>query len=197
MSDPTPSDPRPPLEPALRQAQDEVSEVFAAISEFWGFTRTQGRIYGLLFTSPEPLGHSEIRDRLGISAGSTSMTLASLVEWGVLHRRGRLYDAETDMWKVITGVMRRREREHVVQAIERVATVVESLRTAAREGDPRMTFVLGRTERLLEFFRLGQDFLEAFVARHPLHGLLETIARRASRFPSLLPSRDRDVRIGV
>jgi DNA-binding MarR family transcriptional regulator len=185
------------LEAPLRRAQDEVSEVFAAIAEFWGFTRTQGRIYGLLFTSPEPLGHREIRDRLEISAGSVSMTLASLVQWGVLHRRGRLYDAETDLWSVITGVLRRREREHVELAIGRISAVVESLREAARSGSPRLIFVLGRTERLLEFFKLGHKFLEAFVVRNPLHGLLETMARRAAKFSSLLPSREHDVRIGV
>src|SRR5688572_29367706 len=101
---------------ALRQAQDEVAEIFGNIAAFWGFTRTQGRIYGLLFLSAEPLGHKDIQSRLGISAGSTSMTLASLAQWGVVRRRDRFYEAETDMWKVITGVLRRRERDQVNDA---------------------------------------------------------------------------------
>ena len=73
----------------IAKAQSEVAEVFGNIAAFWGFTRTQGRIYGLLFLSPEPLPFAEIKDRLGISAGSTSMTLQSLGDWGVVHRHGR------------------------------------------------------------------------------------------------------------
>ncbi len=60
---------------------------------FWGFTRTQGRIYGLLFITPQALSHGEIQKRLDISAGSTSMTISSLLHWGVLRRSGRLYAA--------------------------------------------------------------------------------------------------------
>jgi DNA-binding transcriptional regulator GbsR (MarR family) len=179
---------------ALERAQDEVAEIFGNIAAFWGFTRTQGRIYGLLFISPLPVAQAEIRDRLEISTGSTSMTLASLLDWGIVHREGRSYVAETDLWKAITSVMRRRERGQVIDAIQRMSRVVELLATAPDE--PSVRFALGRTERLLEFFKLGRNFLDAFVARSPLHGLLTSIARRTARFPALLARREPDVRIG-
>ena len=183
-----------PAERALRRAQDEVAEIFGNIAAFWGFTRTQGRIYGLLFISPRPVGQAEIRDRLEISTGSTSMTLTSLLDWGIVHREGRHYVAETDLWKAITSVMRRRERAQVLDAIERMGRVVEDL--ASSPDTPAVRFALGRTERLLEFFKLGRNFLDAFVARSPLHGLLTSIARRTARFPALLARRESDVRIG-
>ena len=179
----------------LRIAQDELSHVFGNIAAFWGFTRTQGRIFGLLFLSPEPLGHTTIRDRLSISAGSTSMTLNSLIDWGVVHRRGRLYSAETDMWKLITDVMRRRERAQVNDAISRVTQVVELL-AGAPLGSPRIRFALDRVEQLLGFFKLGRSFLDAFVARRPVHGLITRIARRTARFPAMLHNWDQNVRIG-
>lgn len=179
----------------LHAAQDAVAGLFGDIAAFWGFTRTQGRIYGLLFLSAEPLGHTEVRERLSISAGSASMTLASLVHWGVLRRRGRLYEAETDMWKVITGVFRRRERDQVVSAIERVHEVLERLRSTS-EGDttPAIRFARARVEQLLEFFELGRRFLDAFVSQGPIAGLLSTIAQRAAKFRSLTP--ENHVRIG-
>lgn len=189
----------------LGEAQEEIAEVFGNIAAFWGFTRTQGRIFGVLFLSPEPLGHSEIRARVGASAGSVSMTLASLVHWGVIHRRGRVYAAETDFWKMITGVMRRRERAQIDDAIDRVARVVETLTQAGRERDredkpsdasPAVAFALARTESLLEFFELGRRFLDAFVARHPVQGLLSSIAHKAARFPALLRHWGQDVRVG-
>jgi DNA-binding transcriptional regulator GbsR (MarR family) len=179
----------------LRAAQHEVAEIFGNIAAFWGFTRTQGRIYGLLFVSPEPVPQSELRERLEISAGSASMTLSSLLDWGVVHREGRMYVAETDLWKAITGVMRRRERAEVNAAIQRMAAVVQSLRDDGEQA-PRLRFALERTERLLEFFELGRSFLDAFVVRGPVHALLGNIARRAARFPALLSRRDPDVRVG-
>lgn len=189
------ADPESDTERRLRIAQDEVADVFGNIAAFWGFTRTQGRIFGLLFLSPEPLDHGAIRDRLGISAGSTSMTLASLLDWGVVHRQGRLYVAETDMWKLITNVFRRRERAQVNDAIHRVGQAIELL-AGAPLGSPRIRFALGRVETLQGFFKLGRSFLDAFVARRPVHGLITRIAQGTTRFPALLRSWDPNVRIG-
>ncbi len=179
----------------LRIAQDEIAHVFGNIAAFWGFTRTQGRIFGLLFLSPEPLDHGTIRDRLGISAGSTSMTLGSLIEWGVVHRRGRQYAAETDMWKLITDVLRRRERAQVNDAIQRVSQAIDLL-AGASLGSSNVRFALGRVETLLGFFKLGRSFLDAFVARRPVHGLITRIARGTTLFPAMLRNWDQNVRIG-
>lgn len=129
----------------LAQAQSEVSELFGNIAAFWGFTRTQGRIYGLLFLSPAPLTANQIRQRLEISTGSTSMTLTSLQGWGVVHRQGRQFVAETDIWKLITGVFRRRERAEVVDAITRMRAVVDAL---ARVPNPSAGVRFARARRI-------------------------------------------------
>ncbi len=179
----------------LRIAQDEIAHVFGNIAAFWGFTRTQGRIFGLLFLSPEPLDHRTIRDRLGISAGSTSMTLASLMDWGVVHRRDRQYAAETDMWRLITDVLRRRERAEVNDGIRRVSQAIELL-AGAPLGSSSIRFALGRVETLLGFFKLGRNFLDALVARRPVHGLITSIARGTTLFPAMLRNWDQNVRIG-
>ena len=187
----------PDLPASVVAAQDDLSEVFGNISEFWGFTRTQGRVFGLLFLSRRPLGQREIRHRLDISAGSASMTLASLVRWGALHRRGRQYEAETDLWKVITGVLRRREREQVDDAITRVEHALATLRgNADPTRDPDLQFAQARLSHLLQFFRLGRSFLEAFVGRKAVHNLIDTLARRAANFPFSL-SWKHDVRVGT
>lgn len=178
----------------LARAQLEVADVFGNIAAFWGFTRTQGRIFGLLFLSAEPLPHGEIRERLAISAGSASMTLASLQDWGVVHRQGRHYIAETDLWKLITGVFRRRERAEVVDAITRMAAVVDDL-ARVPDAPPRVRFALARAESLHGFFKLGRRFLDAFVARGgattKIHHLISALAERSTLFPALLrPSRE-------
>jgi DNA-binding transcriptional regulator GbsR (MarR family) len=178
----------------LRSAQDELAEVFGNIAAFWGFTRTQGRVFGLLFLSPIPLGHAEIRDRTGASAGSVSMTLSSLQHWGVVRREGRQFVAETDLWKMITGVMRRRERAQVDDAIERVSKIVAALEDID-DPPPAISFAHARVVQLHDFFQLGRRFLDAFVGRQKLSALLSTIAQRAARFQSRLRHWGDDVRI--
>lgn len=176
--------PTHPLPATLLWAQDELSEVCASIAEFWGFTRTQGRIFGLLLMSPEPLEHGAIRQRLEISAGSASMTLATLVDWGVLHREGRKYRAETDLWKLITQVLARRERAKVDDAVLRVAAVLAELtrlEDVTRPADPRISVVRTRLAYIHDFFQLGRSFLSALLSRGPVRGILGSLARRAAR----------------
>lgn len=176
----------------LTSVQDAVAEVFGDIAEFWGFTRTQGRIFGLTFMSPEPLGQSTIRARLKISAGGASQTLASLVEWGVLHREGRAYVAETNFFALITRVLRTREKGQVEHAIVRVKTAIDALRQtnaslSDRESDiaRQVAFAIERGDHLLGFFELGRDFLLALVERNPVRALLNGLARRAQRLRPL------------
>jgi hypothetical protein len=175
-----PEGPGEPLPAVVLRAQDEVAEVCAGIAEFWGFTRTQGRVFGLLLMSPEPLDHGTVRTRLEISAGSASMTLATLLDWGVLHRDGRKYRAETDFWKLITQVLERRERAKVDDAVDRVAAVLAQL-DAAGTRDPRIGFLRARLAYVHDFFKLGRSFLNALLSRGPVRGILGSLARRAAR----------------
>lgn len=172
----------------LASVQDAVIDVFGDIAEFWGFTRTQGRIFGLTYMSPLPLDQSTIRARLKISAGGASQTLASLVDWGVLHRDGRDYVAETNFFALITRVLRTREKGQVEHAIVRVSTAIDALRQVDADLDNHesaeardIAFAIERGEHLLGFFQLGRDFLLALVERNPVRALLNGLARRAQR----------------
>ncbi|MEM6294119.1 MAG: hypothetical protein AAGA54_22765 [Myxococcota bacterium] len=164
----------------LEDAQARISEVMGNIAEFWGFTRTMGRIFGLVYMSPEPMDQATVRTRLGISAGSASTTMAALLKWGVLQREGRLYVAETDFFKLITAVFRQREAAQVEQGIEAARDVVATLR-AADQDDPRIRFALQSAEHMLSFFEMGGSLLKAFVERSPVRAIINALARTASR----------------
>lgn len=173
----------------VERAKDRVSDVMGEIAEFWGFTRTMGRIFGLVYMSPEPLDQSTVRIRLGISAGSASTTMTALLDWGVLHREGRLYVAETNFFKLITAVLRQREAARVEHGILAAREVVAELRRADQD-DPSVRFALQRAEHMLGFFEMGGSFLEAFVERSPIRAILNGLARTASRLrPAPLPGR--------
>ena len=70
------------------------------------------------------------------------MTLAALGRWGVVHKiwvrgqRREHYQAETDFWKMISGVLNERERREIGAAVEVVGRAEASAR-AAQAAVPR------------------------------------------------------------
>ncbi|HEV3030043.1 MAG TPA: ArsR family transcriptional regulator [Polyangia bacterium] len=162
-------------EEELRRARDLGIDTCGRIAEFWGFTRTMGRAFGLLYLSHEPLPQAEIQARLGISAGSASMTLAALGRWGVVHRvwvrgqRREHYQAETDFWKMISGVLNERERREIGAAVEAVKRGVATARAAQVAAPRRLAaeaaFTAGRLERLHEICALGETLLDMLLGQ--------------------------------
>jgi len=159
----------------LTVARDLAIDACGRIAEFWGFTRTMGRAFGLLYLSREPLAQSELQERLGISVGSASMTLAALGRWGVVHKvwvrgqRREHYQAETDFWKMISGVLNERERREIGAAVE----VVSRAETAARAAQAAVRgpakadadFVVERVTRLGEICRNGETMLDMLLGQ--------------------------------
>jgi DNA-binding transcriptional regulator GbsR (MarR family) len=166
----------------LTHARDLGIDTCGRIAQFWGFTRTMGRAFGLLYLSREPLPQTEIQKRLGISAGSASMTLSALGRWGVVHRvwvrgqRREHYQAETDFWKMIAGVLNERERREIgaaVAVVERAEAGARAAQTSARAQPAaagkklkvEADFVALRLSRLREICRLGETMLDMLLGQ--------------------------------
>jgi DNA-binding transcriptional regulator GbsR (MarR family) len=162
-------------EEELGRARELGIDTCGRIAEFWGFTRTMGRTFGLLYLSHEPLPQAEIQARLRISAGSASMTLAALQRWGVVHRvwvpgqRREHYQAETDFWKMISGVLNERERREIGAAVEAVRRAVAGARAAEAAAPKRLAaearFTGERLERLHEICALGETMLDMLLGQ--------------------------------
>jgi len=156
-------------------AQDLVVDTFGRIIEFWGFTRTMGRIFGLLYLSPEPLGLQDICDRLHISAGNASMTLNGLLRWGVVRKvwikgeRRDFYEAETDYWKMISGVLNERERREIRlanESVDRAIALTKAARAQAKgDSKKQIEFTLDRLEKIQGLFRLGETILDTLLSK--------------------------------
>jgi DNA-binding transcriptional regulator GbsR (MarR family) len=149
----------------------EVADAVGALMEFWGFKRVMGRLWATLYLEGEPLSAPELCDRLGISAGAASMTLAELEHWGVVVRsrrpgdRREYFEAETDIWKMVSRVLRERE---LVQ-IERALEVFERARAAltARKQGAVEAFQArrkaDRIARLADLAKVGRSLVTAIV----------------------------------
>jgi HTH-type transcriptional regulator, glycine betaine synthesis regulator len=71
---------------ALRESERIVSDSVGRLMEFWGFKRNMGRVWTVLYLSPEPLTAGDLRDRLQLSSGAVSMTLTELLRWGTIRK---------------------------------------------------------------------------------------------------------------
>ena len=48
----------------IRAAELRVAEVIGGLMEFWGFKAVMGRLWTILYLSPEPLSAAELGERL-------------------------------------------------------------------------------------------------------------------------------------
>jgi HTH-type transcriptional regulator, glycine betaine synthesis regulator len=148
-------------------AELEVADSVGRLMEFWGFKRPMGRIWTLLYLSPEPLGAAEIGDALRMSAGAVSMAMGELVKWGAVKKSWRpgerrdFYEAETSIGRLVQRVLRERE-------LSLVRGFGEALDAAQRalpnERGENLAFKRERLDELQRLSKLGETLLTALVA---------------------------------
>jgi len=162
----------------IRVAELRVAEVIGGLMEFWGFKAVMGRLWTILYLSPEPLSAAELGERLQASTGAVSMALADLQKWGVVKKAWRpgerrdFYEPETSIWKMVTRVFRERELAFVRAAIEAFETTRKQLAKlrASSDGDTkkRIKFIDGRLSSLLTLSRIGEGLLMMLSSGQPV-----------------------------
>ncbi len=170
-----------------------VAEQVGALMELWGFRRQLGRIWAVLFLSERPLAAPELCDRLGISTGLLSMSLAELRTWGVVRGvsvegdRKEHYQAETNVWKLVAHVLRERERKAVEGALQAFERTLADVRTFGIDPDPevrslarfkarRLEMLAGLCQAALGILKVLLDSARADVG--PIKALSEVLTRR-------------------
>jgi DNA-binding transcriptional regulator GbsR (MarR family) len=160
---------------ALWPTEAAVSDVIGRLIEFWGFKRNMGRVWTVLYLSPEPLSAEDLRQALQLSSGAVSMTLSELSRWGVVRRvwiqgeRKDFYTAEVQLWRMISRVFNEREKSEVTAAIDVFEEALEKLdrmRRTSSDAEVRARADLQheRISQLLELARLGRRLLDALVS---------------------------------
>jgi DNA-binding transcriptional regulator GbsR (MarR family) len=162
-------------ERTLGPTEATVSDVVGRLMEFWGFKRNMGRVWTVLYLSPDPLSAEDLRHALRLSSGAVSMTLSELARWGVVRKvwiqgeRRDFYTAEVQLWRMISRVFNEREKSEVIAAIEQFEEAVRRLDQTRRTAvDPsvraRAELQYERISQLLELARLGRRLLDALVS---------------------------------
>jgi DNA-binding transcriptional regulator GbsR (MarR family) len=158
-----------PTDDDILAAELRVAEVIGGLMEFWGFKAVMGRLWTILYLSPEPLPAAELGERLQASAGAVSMALNDLQKWGVVKKAWRpgerkdYYEPETSIWKMVTRVFRERELAYVRAAIEAFEGARKQLGKLKSSVDAdtkrRIRFIDGRLSSLLTLSRIGEGLL--------------------------------------
>jgi DNA-binding transcriptional regulator GbsR (MarR family) len=160
---------------ALWPSEAAASDAIGGLIEFWGFKRNMGRVWTVLYLSPDPLSSEDLRHALGLSSGAVSMTLSELSRWGVVRKvwiqgqRRDFYTAEVQLWRMISRVFNEREKSEVIAAIEAFEEALRQLDTIRRtSGDAaaraRAELQQARITQLLELARLGRRLIDALVS---------------------------------
>jgi DNA-binding transcriptional regulator GbsR (MarR family) len=166
----------------LWQSEVIVSDVVGRLIEFWGFKRNLGRIWSILYLSPEALSAEDLRHALKLSSGAVSMSLSELLRWGVVRRvwvqgeRRDFYVAEVQLWKMISRVFSEREKTEIEASIEAFEEALSALDKQKAELAGKKSADHARTlERIeLQKQRIGQLLDLAKLGKKLLDALLST-----------------------
>ena len=135
--------PSTPSNGALSPFESECTAFFTDIVQVLGVPKSVGQIYGLLFASPQPLGFTDIVEKLAISKGSASQGLQLLRTLGAVQSvesnssttpaagsRRELFVPELGLRRLVGGVL----REKIEPLVGEGANRIHRLETAAAVG---------------------------------------------------------------
>ena len=84
----------------------------------WGVNRSVAQVQALLYLSDRPLTAEDIADQLGLARSNVSNSIRELITWKLIRRvpvlgdRRDHYEAEPDLWQIMTRIAQgRKERE--------------------------------------------------------------------------------------
>ncbi|HYM49258.1 MAG TPA: hypothetical protein VET65_01685 [Candidatus Limnocylindrales bacterium] len=145
------------------------------IADFWGVGRVMGRLWGVLYLSPEPLSMEELGAAVGVTKGHVSTNLRALERLHLVDRhavvgeRRERYSAETDFWRFVQRVMREREQkelEHAIGSVERSLRALDAERGRLSADEYR--FLRDRLRNIHRFYVAIGRMVEAVLALNDL-----------------------------
>jgi DNA-binding transcriptional regulator GbsR (MarR family) len=136
------------------------------LGERWGVNRSVSQIHALLYASPQPLAAEDIAEALGIARSNVSNSLRELQGWNlirsvpILGDRRTFYQAETDLWTLVTRIAAGRKTRELDPAAVALRNCVEK----SREDKSLDPVVLHRLRDMLEFVERISRWYDQMIA---------------------------------
>jgi len=149
-------------------AKHRFIQQWGALGTAWGISRTMAQIQAVLLLSPVPMTADELMEELGISRGNVSMSLKSLIEWGVATKeykvgeRKEYFRAEKDIYRVATQVAherRKRELEPVLHMLESIKHMDDPDVSKSKKEEMKSV-----TDNILDLAKKSDKLLKTFIS---------------------------------
>ena len=161
---------------SLNTVRDDFLLAMGRISDFWGFNKAMGLIYGILYLNSGPRSLDEIATSLNMSKGNVSLNVRSLERWGLIKRvshkndRKDYYEAESDFWRMARDIIRERDKKEFDQALSTVSTCLKQVRLIRNASPSAETeFLEDRFKQMKEFFDTLDSMAKTVLALDKLH----------------------------
>jgi DNA-binding transcriptional regulator GbsR (MarR family) len=164
-----------PTHPSLRAVNDSMLEGLAQLAAYFGYNKVMGKMYGALLLSPEPMSLDDLMAHLDISKASVSMNIRVLETMGIVREvwvrgdRRKYYEAESDLWRVLTNVLGSRELRDVNTALDTLESNIEQIHSelaTMSEADRTLAIhYITRLDNMKEFFRFAKLILTSILDR--------------------------------
>jgi DNA-binding transcriptional regulator GbsR (MarR family) len=124
----------------------------------WGVNRSVAQIQALLYLSDRPLTAEDIAETLGMARSNVSNSIRELLAWKLIRRvpvlgdRRDHYEAEADLWQIMTHIARGRKEREIDPAVAALRHVLDTA-----DGDPQITPVARARLREMQGFLATLD----------------------------------------
>ena len=166
-------------QPLWREAELRAADAMGRLMEFWGFRRHMGRLWTILYLSPDPMTTAELSETLQLSSSAVSLSLGELVRWGAVRKtwlpgeRKDFYQAESSVWKLLRRVYERRELNLIredSEAFSEAQRFLDEVRgQLAGKERQRVDFMRKRLSRLSALSKAGERLVRLLVAGRVLN----------------------------
>jgi DNA-binding transcriptional regulator GbsR (MarR family) len=140
----------------LTPVRREIVDMCADALQQLGLPRSVGQIFGVIYGSPQPLAFADVVEYLEISNGSASQGLRFLRELGAVRvvadpeGRRELFVPETELRRLLGGVLKQRFREPLEAAAGRLQSLDSGL---TAQDEPHREFLEQRISSLRTWHR--------------------------------------------
>lgn len=167
MSDPG-ADDGDDVSEEVSAARERVIEALARSADVYGFNRSYGRLYGILYFADEPVSLDELVDRSGYAKSTVSSAMKDMARFHMVYRQSipgegkkAFYEAERDFWTIIQEMIRgefQREVTIMTRALEDAEASLEDADSEQAQRD------LEKIRQLQQIYRRGQQFIDLFTS---------------------------------
>lgn len=161
----------------LSNVHDSMLDGLGQLSDYFGFSKVMGQLYGAMLLSDKPVCLDDLVQRLDISKANVSINIRTLETMGMVRQvwvrgaggRRKYYEAETDFWTIITNILKGREMRDVDRALAVMNDNIRRLQAAMpamNEDDQQVAEVyIQRIAQMQGLFQFAQLMITAILAK--------------------------------